>query len=87
MERAAALIGAPVSMQMLESSVADYEEEVTELVAGDDDLAGYVGRLEAMSGDDDDNDDENVVESTAPDAAVEQFVEDVERYLRDQGRD
>ena len=86
-ERAAALIGAPVSMQMLESSVADYEEEVTELVAGDDDLAGYVGRLEAMSGDDDDNDDENVVESTAPDAAVEQFVEDVERYLRDQGRD
>ncbi len=87
-ERAAAIVGAPVSMRALEGTVADYEEEVADLVAGDDDLAGYVGRLEALSDDgDDDEDDEAVVDPTAPDAAVEQFVEDVERFLRDQGRD
>jgi hypothetical protein len=66
--------------------VGDYEDEVAELVAADDDLAGYVGRLESFSEDDDD-DEEEEVDRSAPDATVEQFVEDVERFLRDQGRD
>jgi hypothetical protein len=87
-ERAAALVGAPVSMRALESAVADYEDEVAELVAADDDLAGYVGRLETFADDDEDDDEEEQSdEQTAPDATVEQFVEDVERFLRDQGRD
>jgi predicted ATP-grasp superfamily ATP-dependent carboligase len=85
-ERAAAVVGAPVSMRALESAVGDYEDEVAELVAADDDLAGYVGRLESFS-DDDEDDEEEEVERSAPDATVEQFVEDVERFLRDQGRD
>jgi proteasome assembly chaperone (PAC2) family protein len=84
-ERAAAIVGAPVSMQSLEAAVVEYEEEVTELVASDEDLAGYVERLESYTGDDDDDDD---VETpvVAEDATVERFVEDVERFLRDQGQ-
>jgi predicted ATP-grasp superfamily ATP-dependent carboligase len=83
-ERAAAIVGAPVSMRALENAVSDYEDEVAELVAADDDLAGYVGRLETYT-DDDDDDDEQDDDRTAPDATVERFVEDVERFLRDQG--
>jgi predicted ATP-grasp superfamily ATP-dependent carboligase len=86
-ERAAAIVGAPVSMRSLENAVSDYEDEVAELVAADDDLAGYVGRLESLSDVEDDDDDDEEEERTAPDATVEQFVEDVERFLRDQGRD
>jgi predicted ATP-grasp superfamily ATP-dependent carboligase len=85
-ERAAAIVGAPVSMRALEGAVAEYEDEVAELVAADDDLAGYVGRLETMT-DDEDDDEEEEEDQPAPDATVEQFVEDVERFLRDQGRD
>jgi len=85
-ERAAAIVGAPVSMRALEGAVNEYEDEVAELLAADDDLASYVGRLESMTDDDEDEDDDEVDEErTAPDATVEQFVEDVERFLRDQG--
>src|SRR5262245_28221044 len=86
-ERAAAIVGAPVSQRALESSVREYEDEVAELVAGDEDLAGYVRRLESLADDDEDEDDDDGDESGAEDATVEQFVEDVERFLRDQGRD
>jgi hypothetical protein len=67
--------------------VTEYEDEVAELIAADDDLASYVGRLESMADDEDEDEDEDEVEEdrTAPDATVEQFVEDVERFLRDQG--
>jgi hypothetical protein len=87
-ERAAAIVGAPVSMRALEASVGAYEHEVSELVAADDDLASYVGRLEAATDDEEDEEEEpEAVDSGAEDATVEQFVEDVERFLRDQGRD
>jgi hypothetical protein len=73
-------------MRALEGAVNEYEDEVAELLAADDDLASYVGRLESMTDDDEDEDDDEVDEErTAPDATVEQFVEDVERFLRDQG--
>jgi proteasome assembly chaperone (PAC2) family protein len=84
-ERASAIVGAPASVRTLETAVPEYEEEVAELVASDDDLAGYVQRLEAF-GDDDDEDDAEA-ETAAPDSTVERFVEDVERFLRDQGRE
>jgi hypothetical protein len=66
--------------------VAEYETEVAELVASDDDLAGYVSRLETYA-DDEDEDDEEPADPAGEDATVERFVEDVERFLRDQGRD
>ncbi len=86
-ERAAAIVGAPVSMRALEGAVAD--------VRGRGDRAG--GRPTTTwpatwagsrrSTDDEDDDEEEEEDQPAPDATVEQFVEDVERFLRDQGRD
>jgi len=84
-ERAAAIVGTPAALGTLDAAVAEYETEVAELVASDDDLAGHVSRLETYSDDDDEDDDD--AEPVAEDATVEQFVEDVERFLRDQGRD
>jgi proteasome assembly chaperone (PAC2) family protein len=84
-ERAAAIVGTPAAPGTLDAAVAEYETEVAELVASDDDLAGYVSRLETYTDDDDDDDDE--AKPGAEDATVERFVEDVERFLRDQGRD
>jgi proteasome assembly chaperone (PAC2) family protein len=85
-ERAAAIVGTPAAPGALDAAVAEYETEVAELVASDDDLAGYVSRLETYS-DDEDDDDEDATDVVAEDSTVERFVEDVERFLRDQGRD
>ena len=54
----------------------------------DDDLTGYVGRLEYMVDNDepfgdDDEDDEDLT----ADANVDEFVEELERYFRDQDGD
>jgi predicted ATP-grasp superfamily ATP-dependent carboligase len=84
-ERAAAIVGTPAAPGTLGAAVPEYETEVAELVASDDDLAGYVDRLETYT--DDDDDDDGPVDPVAEDATVERFVEDVERFLRDQGRD
>jgi proteasome assembly chaperone (PAC2) family protein len=84
-ERAAAIVGTPAAPGALDAAVAEYETEVAELVASDDDLAGYVSRLETYSDDDDDEDEATDV--VAEETTVERFVEDVERFLRDQGRD
>ena len=85
-ERAAAIVGTPAAPGALDAAVAEYETEVAELVASDDDLAGYVNRLETYA-DDEDEDEEEPADPAAEDATVERFVEDVERFLRDQGRD
>ena len=47
-------------------AVADYEDEVAELVAADDDLAGYVGRLETMTDVEDDDEEEDESTSRRP---------------------
>jgi proteasome assembly chaperone (PAC2) family protein len=86
-ERAAAIVGTPAAPGGLAAAVAEYESEVAELVASDDDLAGYVSRLETYADDDDDEGDDDATDPVAEDATVERFVEDVERFLRDQGRD
>jgi proteasome assembly chaperone (PAC2) family protein len=85
-ERAAAIVGTPAAPGALDAAVAEYETEVAELVASDDDLAGYVSRLETYA-DDEEEDEEEPADPAAEDATVERFVEDVERFLRDQGRD
>jgi proteasome assembly chaperone (PAC2) family protein len=85
-ERAAAIVGTPAAPDSLDAAVAEYETEVAELVASDDDLAGYVSRLETYA-DEEDEDEEEPADPAAEDATVERFVEDVERFLRDQGRD
>jgi len=72
----------------LEIASAAYEREVDEVVNNDEDLTGYVNRLEAMVdsgqpfGDDDDDDEEGESADT-----VDDLVEELERFLRDQRGD
>ena len=67
-ERLGTMIGTTMPTTRLVAQVADYEAKVTAVVADDDDLAGYVRRLESMSDagiedfsldDDDDIDEED----------------------------
>jgi proteasome assembly chaperone (PAC2) family protein len=83
MSRACDLIGTPTPRSDLSTGVDEYLERVDALVAADDDLAGYVRRLELLHEDDDDEDDDEGAE-LGPEQG-EQLVEEVERFLRDQG--
>ena len=80
-ERATELIGARVRTAALEIAAAAYEREIDQLVADDEDLQGYVSRIEELREQDDDDDD------VAPGPSGERLVEEVERYLRDQRGD
>jgi proteasome assembly chaperone (PAC2) family protein len=88
--RACEMIGAPIPMGTLASEAAEYEDRVTAIVNDDDDLLGYVARLESMVGDDDDDDDDSVGGEYADDPIVEsdldsdELMAEVERFLRDQ---
>lgn len=97
-------IGAPAPLGALGDEVTDYEERVDQLVEQDNDLVGYVRRLETMADagldlddledDDDEDDDDDTVggESMHPSdpSLVEEdsdrLIEEVERFLRDQGQ-
>jgi len=91
-ERACSMMGTPAPVVRLASQVADYDAKVAALIAEDDDLVTYVGRLEEMvdemSEDDesfDDDDDDDV--SSLDDSDPAQLADEVERFLRDHGRD
>ena len=68
-ERACSMMGTPAPLVRLAAQVADYDAKVAALIAEDDDLVTYVGRLEEMvdemgdedddSFDDDDDDDDS----------------------------
>jgi proteasome assembly chaperone (PAC2) family protein len=87
------MTGAQVEVRQLERDTLAYEREITSTVADDDDLSGYVRRLEeahdASNDDDDDDVDDEEAEAVAPIAdepgTVDQLVEELERFLRDQG--
>ena len=98
-ERLGSIIGSTVPTSRLESEIEDYELRVSALVSDDDDLMGYVRRLESMSDagiedfsmDDDDDieedDDDDVVggELALPEHVDgPAFIDEVERFLRDQ---
>jgi predicted ATP-grasp superfamily ATP-dependent carboligase len=86
--RTAGIVGTPVITAELEQGATEYEREVDGVVAGDEDLAGYVRRLEAMAdGEDDDEDDEDATEEVLDEGGTDRLVEEVERFLRDQGPD
>jgi predicted ATP-grasp superfamily ATP-dependent carboligase len=86
-ERTTGMIGVPITTGDLPDAAREYEREVSEVVSGDDDLVHYVERLESMAdageleADPEDVDDVADVAETSGD----QLVEEVERFLRDQG--
>ena len=89
-ERAAAFVGSPVALDELQAAGTQYEHDVDELVASDEDLSGYVRRIEMMAADDDDDDEDDdrpaglhpAADDADPGTAA-RFVEDIERFLRD----
>jgi proteasome assembly chaperone (PAC2) family protein len=96
-ERACSMMGTPPPVVRLAAQVADYDAKVAALIADDDDLVTYVGRLEEMvdtmndggiveydafDDDDDDDDDDEPLEVGDPG----ELADEVERFLRDQNR-
>ena len=94
-QRVTEMIGMPLDTSNLELASADYEHDVQSNLDEDEDLAGYVRRLEAVhdSGITEDDDEEDEADESDPglaDAADapgsgDRLVEEVERFLRDQG--
>jgi proteasome assembly chaperone (PAC2) family protein len=106
--RACDVIGTPAPVAALGDEVLEYEERVDQIVDQDQDLVGYVRRLESMADagidpsdvdlddlddDDEDEDDDDGVggesDIDTPSLAPEQgeiLIEEVERFLRDQGQ-
>ena len=93
-ERACEMLGCPASTARLVADAGEYDARVSAFVGDDDDLIGYVSRLESLADsgelddDDDDDDDEkddapHVVDDTRLNS--EELMAEVERFLRDQG--
>jgi proteasome assembly chaperone (PAC2) family protein len=78
-ERAAELLSTSLATADLEVAAADYERQVSEVVAADDDVSAYVHRLEASA----DEDDVADMEGVTGDA----LADELERFLRDQPGD
>jgi len=77
-QRAASLLGSSVETTDLEIAAASYERQVSEVVAGDEDVADYVRRLEEAY---EEGDREPRLQMLSGDA----LADEVERFLRDQG--
>ena len=83
-------------MVQLAGQVADYDAKVAALIADDDDLVTYVGRLEEMVDkmDDadrrydafDDDDDDETARWRLEVGDPGELADEVERFLRDQSR-
>lgn len=78
-ERAAVLLSTSVTTADLEVAALDYERQVSEVVAADDDVSAYVHRLEVSA----DEDDVADMETVTGDA----LADELERYLREQRGD
>jgi predicted ATP-grasp superfamily ATP-dependent carboligase len=80
-ERATQLVGAAAEIDDLLRATKIYEERVTEMVAGDDDVQAYVRMLEERT--DEQEDIEEMDPSRMP--SGEDIAAELERFLRDKG--
>jgi proteasome assembly chaperone (PAC2) family protein len=78
-ERVADLLTLRVPTAALEVGSAAYERQISELVADDDETAAYVSALEQQF------DEEHTVDDADQEVEGSVLVEEVERFLRDQG--
>jgi predicted ATP-grasp superfamily ATP-dependent carboligase len=84
-ERSAALLGAPVDSLELRAAAQDYERQVTERIADDEDAAAYVAQLE-------DAEDDETDQTLEPGdrlrlGNIDELAAEVERFLREHPRD
>ena len=78
-ERAAELLSTSIITADLHVAAADYERQVSEVVAADDDVSAYVRRLETAA------DEEDVADMEA--VSGDALAAELERYLREQRGD
>jgi proteasome assembly chaperone (PAC2) family protein len=78
-ERATTLLSSSVVTTDLQVAAADYERQVSEVVASDEDVAAYVRRLEQSADDDSMSDMENVTGDS--------LADELEAFLREQRGD
>jgi proteasome assembly chaperone (PAC2) family protein len=90
--RACAMVGTPAPIGQLGNEAAAYEQRVNSMVSQDDDLLGYVSRLETIGydeiDDDDDDDDDDTAGAHRPlaedDLDSDELMAEVEQFLREQ---
>jgi predicted ATP-grasp superfamily ATP-dependent carboligase len=79
-ERACSMIGTPAPVGRLALEAAEYDARVAALIGDDDDMVEYLARLEQLTDESDEDDDDLTADTPVdPDA----LVEEVEQYLRD----
>jgi hypothetical protein len=96
-ERACSMLGCPAPVAGLANLAHEYDVRVSTLVDADDDLSGYVERLESMTdqgydideSDDIDDDDDDEIDpasdiAQAPEVDGDELMAELERFLRDQ---
>jgi proteasome assembly chaperone (PAC2) family protein len=92
-QRACQMIGSPAPTEGLTAEAREYDDRVTNFVNDDDELLGYVARLESMVDGseldefdtDDDEDDTFPSADVGEPASSDDLMAEVERFLRDQG--
>jgi predicted ATP-grasp superfamily ATP-dependent carboligase len=97
-ERACEMLGCPAPIAQLINEAGEYDARVSAFVGDDDDLIGYVSRLESLADaghlDDDDDDEDDEDEDEEPETAgsfegsamnSDELMAEVERFLRDHG--
>ena len=77
-ERLSSLLALPIDTGSLAEETAAFDATMADIVSDDPELAGYVERLEAHADEQDPDDDTSLA-----DLAPEQFVAEVEQFLRD----
>ena len=88
-ERACSMMGTPAPLSRLAVQVPEYDAKVAAMIADDDDLVTYVGRLEEMvdeMSDDDaaDFDDDDGEFEPLDDSDPDALAAEVEQFLREQ---
>ncbi|HEY3809797.1 MAG TPA: PAC2 family protein, partial [Acidimicrobiales bacterium] len=93
-ERSAALLGAPFDPLVLRAAAEEYERDVSERVADDEDAAAYVAQLEdaedfETAGSDTAGPSDELGSQAGPlvPGGVDELADEVERFLRDHRRE
>ena len=91
--RTCEMLGCPAPTGRLVAEAGEYDARVSAFVGDDEDLIGYVSRLESLADsgelddEDDDEDDEAETAQAGDDSPLngDELMAEVERFLRDQG--
>lgn len=87
LDRLCTMMGTPAPVAEVASQIAEYDAKVAAMIADDDDLVTYVGRLEDLIDEMDDDDDDLEADLDDLDDDPERLADEVEQFLRSQDPD